>query len=475
MISQGSSIAIQLASTVILSRLLSPNDYGVMTMVMALVSFAGLFRDLGLSSAAIQKKDLTRAQQSNLFWLNTAMGALMTILVAVSSPLVVWFYGKPELLWVTVALSATFLIGSLGTQHGAMLVRNMQFGRKAVAGIAGSVITLATAVGFAMNGYAYWSLVCGNIVGGLTTTTLLFILSPFQPRWITRGTGIRNMLKFGANITAFDVVNYFARNLDNFLIGKFIGTAALGIYGRAYSLLMLPISSLRGPITSVTYPALCRLRDQPEAWRDYYLKTVLLLAFLSMPLACWLYLVASPLVLLLLGESWEGVAPLFSILAIVCFIQPSSSMGGSVMLSLGRSRNYFLVGTFNAIVVSLGFLVGVQWGAQGVAWSYVCTSYLLLLPTLIMNYRGSCLKVRDFFQVIAFPAVLNISCLLFVTGLERMVPQALPSATPWLEITVKSAWFFSLWAAVLFFSKPGMRLLVQAKGMVSLLFKAKTT
>ena len=152
MVSQAASIGIQLTSTVVLARLLSPEDYGVIAMVMAVTSIAGLFRDLGLSSAAIQKKNLTRAQQSNLFWLNVVMGSLLTTIVAVGSPLVAWFYGKPELTAVTLALSASFLIGSIGTQHGAMLVRNMQFGRKAAATITGSVVSLVIAITLALNG-----------------------------------------------------------------------------------------------------------------------------------------------------------------------------------------------------------------------------------------------------------------------------------------------------------------------------------
>lgn len=126
---QGASVIIGLASTIVLARLLSPDDYGVMAMVVAVTAFAGLFRDLGLSSAAIQKQTLTNAQQSNLFWINVALGSTLTVLLAACAPLVAWFYGKPEVLWVTVALSASFIISSFGTQSGALLVREIRSGR----------------------------------------------------------------------------------------------------------------------------------------------------------------------------------------------------------------------------------------------------------------------------------------------------------------------------------------------------------
>lgn len=414
MVSQGVTIAIQLASTVILARLLSPEDYGVMAMVMAIVSFAGLFRDLGLSSAAIQKKDLTRAQQSNLFWLNVGMGTLLTMLVAAASPLVVWFYGKPELLGVTVALSFSFLIGSFGTQHGAMLVRNMQFGRKAIAGISGSIVTLAIAVILALQGFSYWSLVWGNLAGGLTTTTLLFMLSPFRPGWMARGTGVRDMLKFGANITAFDFVNYFHRNLDNILIGRFVGAGALGLYSRAYALLMLPINSIRGPINAVGFPALSQLQDRPEEFRKFSRKITGIIALLSMPLVAFLGVSSFWIIPLVLGPGWEESISIFSILAIAAFFQPVSSMRGQVMLSVNRADRYLRWGVANAVLTSLAFVIGLRWGVHGIAASYAIANTLILYPSVRYAFSGTPVRTRDFFLPLLRPAGASLGAVLGV-------------------------------------------------------------
>lgn len=211
--SQGASVVIQLTSTVVLARLLSPDDYGVMAMVLAVTAFAGLFRDLGLSAAAIQKQTLTNAQQSNLFWINVALGFTLTVLLAAASPLVAWFYGKPEVRWVTVALSASFLIGSLSAQSGALLVREMRFGRQAVAGICGALVTLAVAATLALQEFRYWSLVWGQLAVAVTTTALLFALSPFRPGLPSRGMGLKAMLKFGENITASGLNHANAKKL----------------------------------------------------------------------------------------------------------------------------------------------------------------------------------------------------------------------------------------------------------------------
>ena len=403
MVAQAISIAIQLASTVVLARLLSPGDYGVMAMVMAVTGFAGLFRDLGLSSAAIQKKDLTPAQQSNLFWLNVAMGTLLTVLVAAASPLVAWFYGKPELSSVTLALSASFVIGSLGTQHGAMLVREMQFARQAVANIGGPVIGLILSVALALNGCSYWSLVWGNLAGGVVTTSLLFALSPFSPTLFTKGAGVRDMLKFGANVTAFDLVNYFHRNLDNVLIGRFWGSVQLGYYSRAYSLLMLPINAARNPILSVGFPALSSLQGEPDLYRRYFRGMTSAIALTSIPLATYLCVFSTQVIHLTLGLEWAQVIPIFSILAGVCIVQPVLTMWAVVALSFGMARKYLYLGIANTCASATGFIVGMPWGAKGVALGYLVSTGLSAYPLLFWSFHGTPVKIRDFHVSVAKP------------------------------------------------------------------------
>lgn len=409
MLSKGISILIQLTSTVILARLLTPEDYGVIAMVAAVTGFAGLFGDLGLSSAAIQKKGLTLAQQSNLFWLNVAAGALLTALVAAASPLVVLFYGKPELFWVNIALSFSFLIGSFGSQHGAMLVRKMQFGRQAVASIFGALVGLGVCINFALKGLSHWALVWANLSGAAVTTILLFVLSSFRPGWMTKGTGIREMLRFGANVTAFDFINYFHRNLDNLLIGKFVGAGALGFYSRAYTLLMLPINILRSPIKAVGFPALSSLKEQPDAYRNYYKKVTQLLALASMPLTAYLFVSAEGIIYLLLGEDWMGITPIFARLALVAFVQPVITLWGIVVLSRGMGRRYVQMGIFNTGCSAIGFVGGLPWGTVGVATGYAIVTYTTALPILAWAFRDTPLRLGDFLSAVARPFVASVA------------------------------------------------------------------
>lgn len=408
---QALTVILQIASTVVLARLLTPADYGVMGMVLSVVVLAAQFKDLGLSSAAVQKTELSADQRSNLFWINALFGLSLSMVFAAVAPLVAWFFGRPELVGMTLVLSLTFVLGGFAAQHNAMMVRQMQFGRQGIVNIAGIVVTFAVSVALAYLGYRYWALAWGYVAGAAARTLLIWAVAPFAPgRWKS-GIGTLAMLRFGANVTGFNFVNYFSRNLDNILIGKFVGADVLGVYGRAYQLMLFPIQNLRGPIDAVTYPVLCRLQDKPDDWRLYHMQTLRVLAFLTMPLVLWMFLVSEPLILLLLGENWAGVIPLFRILAIAAFIQPCAGMVGSVMLSVGHSREYFLQGVATSGVISLAFVVGIFWGATGIAVGYLVANYLVLIPLLAYAYKGTALRVRDFFDSISLPAFLTIASL----------------------------------------------------------------
>lgn len=408
LLGQGISTGVQLVSTVVLARLLSPEDFGVISMVGTVTAFAGLFRDLGLSSAAIQKRDLSCALQSSLFWINVTIGAVLTGLLAAASPLVARFYARPELTMVTVALSFNFLISSLGTQHGVLLTRRMEFGRKALAEVGGAILGLTVSIGLALRGYRYWALVWGGLSGSVASVLLLLAVSPFRPSWPRKDAGVMALLGFGANVTAFDIVNYFHRNLDRLLIGRVWGAEAVGLYSRAYALLMFPIQAIRNPLNAVAFPAMTKLQNDPEAFRAYYRRATSTVAYLSMPLCTFLLLSAKPVIYVLLGERWLGVVPIFAILAAVAFIQPAASLRGLVLLALGCGRRYLHWGVFNAVFVTAGFVLGLRWGPVGVAAGYGIATYAILQPSLYLFFRGTPVTSSDFWRAIARPAIGSV-------------------------------------------------------------------
>lgn len=449
------TIIIQILSLVILSRLLLPSDFGLIAMVMAITAFMGIFRDMGLSAAVIQKKDLNYDQINMLFWLNTIIGFILTILTILLAPLIAGFYEREELKPVIMLLATTFFIASVGAQHSALLQRDLNLKPKVIADIAGALFTLIISIVLAIFGYGFWSLAWGTVVGAIVTTLLYFKGSVFRPSRPRVAQGVRQIIHFGANVTLFEMLNYFHRNLDSVLIGKFWGAVAVGLYSRAYQMMMLPIASLRQPINAIAFPVLSRLQDNPVEFKKYYEKIATLLAFLSMPLMAFLVINAHDVVEVALGKGWEGVVPIFILLGITGFIQPVASLRGLVLLSLGHSKRYVLWGAFNAICVCLGFIVGVQWGAEGVATAYAIVNYAVLYPSLWYFFKNTPLEPRDFFTPLKLPIVASLGAALGVYVINPFINLSFPI----LDLIVLAVMYFIIFIIVVIITPNGLKTL----------------
>lgn len=461
------TIVIQILSLVILSRLLLPSDFGLIAMVMAITAFMGIFRDMGLSAAVIQKKDLNYDQINMLFWLNTIIGLILTILTILLAPLIAEFYEREELKPVIMLLATTFFIASVGAQHSALLQRDLNLKPKVIADIAGALFTLIISIVLAIFGYGFWSLAWGTVVGAIVTTLLYFKGSVFRPSRPRVAQGVSQIIHFGANVTLFEMLNYFHRNLDSVLIGKFWGAIAVGLYSRAYQMMMLPIASLRQPINAIAFPVLSRLQDNPIEFRFYYFKIAKLLAFLSMPLMAFLVVNAHEVVEVALGKGWEGVVPIFILLGITGFIQPVASLRGLVLLSLGHSKRYVLWGAFNAICVSLGFILGVQWGAEGIATVYAIVNYAILYPSLWYFFKGTPLKPMDFFSSIYVPMIASL-----ISAVSLFfVNSYLSVSSPLLHLLISGFIYVILFIVTVILLPDGVNTLKQYQRMMRMVIK----
>jgi O-antigen/teichoic acid export membrane protein len=413
---QGASFFIRTASTVVLARQLTPADFGLVAMVTVVTEFAALFKDLGLSMATIQKPTITHTQVSVLFWVNVGISALVAVLTMALAPAVAWFYGDPRLTLITVVLAASFVFGGLTVQHQALLTRQMRF--LALAGIQTSAILLGViaAIVAAALGAGYWSLVFMQLVMAFSNMAGAWLLCRWRPGWPVRRSGAREMVAFGAHLTGSGIMNYFARNLGHVLIGRFCGSTTLGLYSKAYGLLLLPIAYIRGPLMAVTIPALSRIQDEAERYRSYYGKMVLLLSFLSMPLVAFLAVCSRSVIHLLLGDQWVEAGRMFQVLALTAFIQPVWSTSGAVMVSVGHSGRFLRFGIINGVVMIASFLIGIHWGALGVAVAYAIGSYATLFPLLSYAFAGSPVSIGTFVKGIERP---------FVASLAMVVPLVL--------------------------------------------------
>ena len=243
--SQGISFGLSMVSTLILARLLTPADFGIIGMVTVVINFIALFKDAGLSTATIQNSDIDSKQISTLFWINAGISMSLALIILLASPLIAIFYKKPELTGVTAILSVEFMVQGSIIQHRALLQRHLKFTALAIIDIIAQLGMITVAIVMAALGFRYWALVGGTLASTLILIILTFYSCPWTPGKMQKGTGVRNMLKFGGRLTVSNFVHYLSRNMDNMLIGKVIGAEPLGLYSKAFSLLMTPLNQIR--------------------------------------------------------------------------------------------------------------------------------------------------------------------------------------------------------------------------------------
>ena len=290
--SQAMKFVLQMGSTVVLARLLLPSDFGLIAMVTAVTGFVAMFKDAGLSMATVQREDITHDQVSTLFWINVALSVAVMLVVAALAPAIAAFYSEPRLLWVSLALAGTVLFGGFTVQHQALLRRQMRFKALAVVEVVSMTGGIAVAIAMALMEFGYWSLV-GMVAGtAVVNAVLVWVLCDWRPGRPKRGCGVGQMVKFGGGLTGFNFLNYFTRNSDNVIVGFALGSGPLGVYSKAYNLLMLPIRQINAPVGSVMLPALSRLQDDPVRYRRAYLQALSAIAMVGMPLVVCVFVLA---------------------------------------------------------------------------------------------------------------------------------------------------------------------------------------
>jgi O-antigen/teichoic acid export membrane protein len=379
-LAQGAKFFLTTASTMILARLLMPRDFGLVAMVTTVAGFLRVFKDAGLSIATVQREKITHAQVSNLFWINVAVGALCALILAAAAPIIARFYHDERLIEITLLLSATFLISGSTVQHLALLKRQMRFKALASIEIGSMAVGVVVGVFMALLGYGYWSLVVSSLSMETAALLLTWSISRWRPQLPVPRSGIGPLIRFGIHRTAADFMSTVARGSDNLLIGRFYGAVSVGLYSRASALLIRPLEQFLTPISAVFIPALARLQSQPERYRIAFLRVyeaMLLIAFL---VAGLLLSAAHPLTLVLLGPKWEQAAIIFEGFTIAALCLPLANAAWWLLVSQGRGRDMLVAQSINSCAMLLSFIIGLPYGAVGVAIAYSAYSLVIRVP-----------------------------------------------------------------------------------------------
>jgi len=406
---QFTKIAIQLLSIVVLSRLLDPGDFGLMALAAAVSTFALLFRDFGIAPAIIQKSELDEATKSAAFWITTLLGLGIGLLVAVAAPLIAMWMEAPALRGMLWVLACTFPITGLSIVHQALLERASRFALVARIEIVASVIGFATAVISALNGAGAYSLVFQALAFAILMSSQLLVSASWRPSGFLSRSRVKGLWKFSRDMLAFNVVNYFARNADSLVIGKFLGPASLGAYSVAYRIMLFPLHNLTFIATRALFPIMSRRQSDVREIASMYAKTIGVIAFFTAPLMMGLFVLREPFVRAVFGPTWSQAADVIAWLAPIGFIQSIVSASGPVFMALGRTATMLRITLAASTLHVIGFLVGVRWSVEGVAACYLITNLIMAAPTLWVVSRCLQSHVRTILAAIRTPVLLSLT------------------------------------------------------------------
>lgn len=394
---QAGLFLVKCVSVPLLARLLTPADFGLVAMVTVITDFIVIFEDAGLSMATVQRSRITQEQISTLFWVNAALGLGLTVFTAALAPGIAWFYGDHRLVGITLVVASVMLLGALNVQHRALLERQMRFGVLGTIRIISRLAGIMTVVTAALLGAGYWALTFQAVASSCTTLISVWVISGWRPGPPVRGSGVRSMLAFGGSVTGSKLLHYARRNIDNMLIGAVWGAVPLGTYTKAYSLLMLPMQLVHGPIGAVAVPALSRLQDDAERYRRFFRKGTELIAMFAAPVSVFALVNSHELVEIVLGKQWMGSVPVFAVLAPAAFLSAITGGGTWLYHSLGRTRALLRVSMVQTALIVSGIILGLPSGPIGVATGYTLASIPCSIVLLTFGFHRSPVSMSDMF------------------------------------------------------------------------------
>lgn len=409
-VAQAWRVGIGFAFTVISARLLAPSDFGLIAMVATATALIALVQDLGATQAVIQRERIDAGQLSALFWISVALGLFLALLLGFSAPAIASFFDEPRLQILTVAFAVLIALTGLQAIPFALLNRGMRFRDLAVIDVFATTASFVVGVTLAWQLRSYWALYAAASASALLTVAGCWLATGFVPGRPTFNAETRAMIGFGSGVSGFNVANYLSRNADKILIGKMFGGDALGLYDRAYRLLLFPLSQIHAPMGRVMTPLLARAQSDPARYRRAYMECVSLLLIVTQPGVLFATIYSEDVFRILLGERWIASAPIFAWLGLCGLHQIMTSTLGWLYISQGRGGDFFRIGVFGAVTTVLSFVIGLQWGPVGVAAAYAITDYIVRLPVIWANAgsKGP-VSTRDLYTM-AMPHALATLC-----------------------------------------------------------------
>jgi O-antigen/teichoic acid export membrane protein len=395
MASSGVVQVTQILTSLVLVRLLSPRDYGLAGMALLFQGIVIAVADLSMGAALIQRREITDTDRSTVFWTTAAIGALLTLSgVALSGPLAS-FDHAPAVRPLFAVLSLSFVLTALQVTPQALLDREMQFRlvylRISVASILGSVTGLTA--GFL--GAGAWALILTQVATSLSGLILIWACCRWRPRFLFSWRSFRDLGGYGIKICGSNMLSYVSYNVDNLMVGRFLGSAALGAYSVAFNLMFLPIGRLITPIQLALFPAFSRWQDDHSQIGDLWLRVLRVVGAVFLPAMLGFIVVAPDFVDVILGHKWHAAVPVLQLLGAVALAQGIALVGQRVLAAVDKTEVLIRFAVFNTLAMIGAIALGLQWGLVGVSVCYAAVAVPLQLFYVWLTARAVSARIRD--------------------------------------------------------------------------------
>lgn len=443
--SQGGRQAILLVSNVILARLLTPQDFGLVATVLIFVNFAIILAEQGFGAALIQRQDVSEEHLSSIYWVNVALGISFTALFFFGAPLIARFYDAEALVPLTRAMSWVFAINSLGMVQTTLLTRGLAFKTLAQVEVASAWCAGAVSIFLAWRGWGPMSIAIQSLVSAAVGVLILWRVSEWRPRLLFRLSAVADLAAFSANTFIGSVTNYWVRNVDNVLIGYVLGQGALGVYSRAYSVMLFPLSRISRVLSRVMFPSLSLIQDDLPRIRALFLQMTRVIALVTFPIMLGVAASAENFTAVVFGPQWGEMVPVLRILAVVGMVQSVTTLVVNIYMSRNQTGLRLRVILPIQAVQVLGIVLGLQWGILGVAAGYAIAT--LATAPVECYYAGILIgmSVKDFVWNLRGVFLCSATMALVVAGLGALLPAGLsPFAAFGLQLLAGGSVYWAL-------------------------------
>lgn len=454
---QGTRFALSVGSIVVLGRLLTPDDFGVVAMSMAAIMILGGMRGLGLGESTVQRAEVGHETVSTLFWIGSAAGVAVAAIAAGLAPLLAWFYDDPRVLGVTLAIAPVLLSGFLLAQHQALLQRQMRFGAIAAVEIIAMAIAVAAAITAAVLGAGYWALVLMHVTASFALCAGMWTVCRWRPGRPRMSAPARSMLRFGVHLSAATMLTRVVRRADKIVVGWASGAGVLGYYSRAFNLLTLPLDQVTRPMTSVVVPAMSRLADDPVRQRLFFRRAVLFTASIGLPAVGLMLTSAEEIVRVVLGPQWGPAAPVLRLLAIAGLVWSVDVALDWVYIASGRTGRRLRWSLAAAAAMAAGLAAGVVLGGRaggGMATALWVAGLVSAVTVLVRAaevpscIRGTAVRTVDVLDALWRPACATAVGMACVAARDVLWDAAGPFLGLAMDAAVMGAVYALAWVAL---------------------------